>query len=129
MRSANGISPLRTKVLKEQIDAPKACQCHHHKDDPAHNRIHSAEKPTHQIKLEKANKPPIQAADNGQDQSDFIHNNLSLLKYDPAIVWERGGKNIRKVFKKTIFFHKFMLSYKIISKYAKAKEPQKLEIF
>ena len=66
-------------AAEQQADAPKGAQSDHHIDDSADNAGLSTTDPGHEVKLEKANQAPVDAADNQQRQCDFIQHMLSLL--------------------------------------------------
>ena len=60
-------------LAKQQSNAPKACQTYDGVDDAADNRALSTEQPGHQVKLEDADKAPVDRTDDGEDQCDSIH--------------------------------------------------------
>jgi hypothetical protein len=61
--------------------APKTSQTDHCVNDPAEQRILSAEQPGDKIKLKNAYQSPVQAADNGENLCQSVHNFSSLLQY------------------------------------------------
>ena len=63
---------------KQQGDAPDARQAHQGIDDAAEQGIHPAEEPGHQVKLEKADEPPVQTPHDGKDLCNGIHEFTSL---------------------------------------------------
>jgi hypothetical protein len=60
-------------LAEQQSDAPKACKTHNRINDTADHRALPTEQPGNQIKLENANKPPVDRANDGEDQCDSIH--------------------------------------------------------
>ena len=50
-------------------------------DDPAEQGRLAAEEPGHQVELEQRHQAPVQAADDGEDQCDHIHEKYLLLDF------------------------------------------------
>ena len=73
---------LRNCVLPEQKrcapDTGDGNQC---VDDPAEQGRLAAEEPGHQVELEQRHQAPVQAADDGEDQCDHIHEKYLLLDF------------------------------------------------
>lgn len=73
-------------AAEQHTDAPQSAQRHYYIDNTADNPGLSTTDPGHEVKLEKAHKAPVEAADNQQRQSDFIQHIFSLL-------WPVGALN------------------------------------
>lgn len=73
-------------AAEQHTDTPQSAQRHHYIDNTADNPGLSTTDPGHEVKLEKAHKAPVEAADNQQRQSDFIQHIFSLL-------WPVGALN------------------------------------
>ena len=59
-------------VVEKKTDAPQRCESDYYENDSAAHGQLPAENPTYNIKTEKADGTPVQTADNGNRQSDFI---------------------------------------------------------
>ena len=69
-------------IPKQQGNAPDRGQAHQGIDHAADGAAGATEQEGDQVKAEDADAAPIQAADNGQNQSDLIHDhgkNLLIL--------------------------------------------------
>lgn len=75
-----------SSLAEQQRNAPQARKAHNGINDPAEDRTLPAKQPGNKIKLENAHKAPVQAADNGQDQRDGIHEITSLSHVDMAML-------------------------------------------
>ena len=76
------LRPHRILVPEEQGDAPQSSQTHQCVDDPADHTGGAAAEKGHQVELEEPDQPPVDPADDGQDQRDFINDfqNATSLK-------------------------------------------------
>lgn len=69
-------------AAEQQADAPKGAQSDHHIDDSADNAGLSTTDPGHEVKLEKANQAPVDAADN--QRVNAILSNICFLSFGPS---------------------------------------------
>lgn len=59
-------------ATEKEADRPETCKTDNGVDDAAEDRC-GTEQPSHQVKLENAYQPPVDAADDGKDQCQNIH--------------------------------------------------------
>ena len=64
---------------EQQSDAPQTGKTYQCVDDAADHTALTAKQPRHQIKLKNAHEAPVQAADDGQDQSQTINTSTSFF--------------------------------------------------
>ena len=62
-----------SEISEQKGDTPEACYKYETIDDTAENCALTAEEPSHQIKLEKADKAPIYCSDYSKSKCCFIH--------------------------------------------------------
>ena len=80
---------------EQEGNAPQPGKPHHRVDNAAEQRSLAPEQPRHKIKLENAHQPPVQAAHNGEDQSQRIHQNPPFPPF-PADSIPGFPENMRK---------------------------------
>ena len=59
-------------VAEKKWNTPDSRKCNNCVDNSAEKRVLSAEDPSNNIKLEQANASPVDTADNGKKQCNFI---------------------------------------------------------
>ena len=59
-------------VGKQTRDAAERGRAHHSEHDPGPDGAAAAQQPAHKIELEQAHQPPVDAADDHENQTDFI---------------------------------------------------------
>ena len=64
----------RARFPEQQGDTPDGGQTHQGIDDPADGAVGSAKGKGHKVKAKYTDAAPVEAADDGQDKGDFIHN-------------------------------------------------------
>lgn len=67
---------------EKEGNTPQAGQCDYGINQPAEQGTCTAEKPGNQIKLKNTDEPPVEAADNCQNQSNGIHRITSIQVSD-----------------------------------------------
>ena len=67
---------------EEERNTPDTCQSNNGVDNPAAKRSLTAQQPRHKVESEQSDASPVQGADDGDDQSDSVHNHCQILLWD-----------------------------------------------
>ena len=66
---------------EDQRDAPDTGQSHHGEDDACEQRSGAPTDPRHRIETEKADRAPVQRADDNKDQGDPIQDHHAFVPH------------------------------------------------
>ena len=85
---------LAPQVPEDQGDAPQGGQAHQDVDHPAGHTGLPAEEGGHDVVAEQADAAPVEPADDGQDQGDFIddHREETSSDWIPRIALPGSGR-------------------------------------
>lgn len=66
-------------VTEKQRNAPEPCQRYHNVDDSGKNGTLTAAYPGYKVKGKQADGTPVESADDGDQQRNFIHDHHSYI--------------------------------------------------